>query len=65
MREIKIREAGQKDVEALAALMRELGYPTSAEEMGRRLKEISTDPSYGTLDAEREGRVVGVAGVHL
>jgi len=45
--------------------MTELGYPTSAEEMGRRLAGISADPSYVTLVAEREGWVVVMAEVHL
>jgi hypothetical protein len=33
--------------------------------MGRRLTEILADPSYVTLVAEKEGRVVEMAGVHL
>ncbi len=33
--------------------------------MGRRLAGILVDPSYVTLVAEREGRVVEMAGVHL
>jgi hypothetical protein len=45
--------------------MTELDYPTSAEEMGRRLTGILADPSHVTLVAEKEGRVVGMAGVHL
>jgi GNAT superfamily N-acetyltransferase len=63
--EVKIREATEGDVEALANLMTELGYPSKVEEMSRRFEGISADPSYGTLVAERDGRVVGKAGVHL
>jgi GNAT superfamily N-acetyltransferase len=33
--------------------------------MGRRLAGISADPSYVTLVSERDGRVVGMTGVHL
>jgi len=65
MREIKIRGAREGDIEALAGLMTELGYPTSVEEMGRRLEEISADPSYRTLVAEQDGRVLGAAGLHV
>ena len=65
MGEVKIREAAEGGVGALAALLTELDYPTSAEEMGRRLTGISADPSYVTLVAEKEGRVVEMAGVHL
>ena len=43
--------------------MTELSYPTSVEEMSRRLEEISADPSYDTLIAEQDGRVLGVAGL--
>ena len=65
MREIKIRDAREGDIEALAGLMTELGYPTSPGEMGRRLEEISADPSYRTLVAEQDGRVLGAAGLHV
>jgi hypothetical protein len=54
--EVKIREAGEGDVGALAGLTTELGYPTSVEEMGRRLAGVSADPSYATLVPERDGR---------
>lgn len=65
MDEVKIREAAEVDVEVLAGLMTELDYPSTAQEMGRRLAGIFADPSYGTLVAERNGRVVGMGGVHL
>jgi GNAT superfamily N-acetyltransferase len=60
-----IRSAQSADVEALANLMTELGYPTSLEQMRRRFKAISDDPSYGTLVAEREGKVLGMVGLHF
>jgi GNAT superfamily N-acetyltransferase len=65
MREITIRDAGKGDIQALADLMTELGYPTSAEEMGRRFEGILADPSYDTLIAERAGEIAGMAGLHL
>ncbi len=65
MGELEIRDATQGDVEALAGLMTELGYPASAAEMGRRFKEVSADPSYATLVAERDCTVLGMALVHL
>ena len=64
MDELRIRAAGTVDVAALANLMTELGYPTSVEDMKRRFEEISADPSYDTLVAEREGVVLGMAGLH-
>jgi N-acetylglutamate synthase-like GNAT family acetyltransferase len=64
MDELRIRVAGKEDVGALASLMTELGYPSSVEDMGRRFEGISTDPSYATLVAEREGVVLGTIGLH-
>ena len=58
-----VRETGNEDIEALANLMTELGYPTSTQEMGRRFAEISADPSYGALVAEQEGKVLGMVGL--
>jgi GNAT superfamily N-acetyltransferase len=60
-----IRSAQSEDVEALANLMAELGYPTSSEQMRRRFKAISYDPSNGTLVAEREGKVLGMVGLRI
>jgi GNAT superfamily N-acetyltransferase len=60
-----VREAGKEDIEALANLMSELGYPSSTPEMDGRFAEISADPSYDTLVAERDGKVVGMVGLHV
>lgn len=63
MRDLLIRDAREDDVEALARLMTELGYPSSPESMRGRFARISAHPSYSTLVAERGGEVVGVAGL--
>jgi GNAT superfamily N-acetyltransferase len=60
-----IRSAQSEDVDALANLMAELGYPTSSEQMRRRFKAISHDASNGTLVAEREGKVLGMVGLRI
>jgi GNAT superfamily N-acetyltransferase len=60
-----VREVEKKDSGVLAKLMTELGYPTSTEGMGRRLAEISADPSYCALVAEKDGRVLGMVGLHV
>ena len=65
MDEVRIRAAAKGDVVVLAKLMTELGYPTSTEAMSRRLEEISADPSYRALLAERDGQVLGMVGVHV
>jgi len=62
--EVKNMETREGDTEALATLMTELGYPSTVGKMSRRLAWISADPSYVTLVAKRDGRVVGMAGVH-
>ena len=60
-----VRSAQSEDVEALANLMTDLGYPTSSEDMHRRFEALSADPSYATLVAAREGKVLGMVGLHL
>jgi hypothetical protein len=64
MDDFRIRGAAKGDVAALAHLMSELGYPTSPGEMRHRLEEISAHPSYCALVAERDGRVLGMVGLH-
>src|SRR3712207_5336435 len=60
-----IRSAQSADVETLANLMTELGYPTSSEQMRGRFEAISDDSSYGTLVAEREGEVLAMVGLRF
>jgi GNAT superfamily N-acetyltransferase len=60
-----IRGAQSEDVKALANLMTDLGYPTSSEQMRRRFEAISADPSYGTLVADKGGKVLGMVGLHF
>ena len=59
-----VREASRYDFENLAHLVTELGYTSSTEDMGRRFEEISADPSYATLGAEGEGKVLGMVGLY-
>lgn len=63
MRYLTIREAESEDVEALAGLMTDLGYPSSPESMRERFGRISSHPAYHTLVAEHEGHVIGMAGM--
>jgi N-acetylglutamate synthase-like GNAT family acetyltransferase len=65
MSDFRIRGAAKGDVAALAHLMSDLGYPTSPGEMRHRLEDISADPSYCALVAERDGRVLGMVGLHI
>jgi GNAT superfamily N-acetyltransferase len=60
---MKIRKATINDVPELAALMEQLGYPTTAESMTVRFNNIESNPSYHTLVAEMDGKVVGMIGL--
>jgi GNAT superfamily N-acetyltransferase len=60
-----IRPAAARDAAAIAELVTDLGYPTSAADMSERLAVITRDADYATFVAESVGRVIGVAGVRL
>ena len=50
-----IRDAKISDAAALAALARELGYPTTSAEMEGRLESLRSDPRHRIFVAERDG----------
>jgi len=58
-----IRDAGADDSRVVADLLTQLGYPCSAADVARRLMRL------GSADrlflAELEGRVAGLAGIHV
>ena len=58
-----IRAAVPGDAPALAALATHLGYPATPDAMRERLARIAARDEYETYVAERDGRVVGFAGV--
>jgi N-acetylglutamate synthase-like GNAT family acetyltransferase len=60
-----IRLARLEDAQALAILMKQLGYPTSSLEMRERLARLLRHPDYQTWVAEVDGKVVGMAGACL
>lgn len=61
-REVGVREARLSDAAALAVLMCQLGYDTTAAEMRQRLKSIFTDTRFRTFVAEVNGQVLGMIG---
>jgi|KBSMisStaDraftv2_1062788.scaffolds.fasta_scaffold807117_2 GNAT superfamily N-acetyltransferase len=63
--EIAIRSATLADADAIARLMSELGYPTSARQMERRLASILADTSYRTFVASDGHAIVGVVGTRV
>jgi ribosomal protein S18 acetylase RimI-like enzyme len=59
---LAIRKAGIADSEPIARLVTDLGYPTSARQMQRRLEAILEDGDYHTLVACEMGQIVGFVG---
>jgi N-acetylglutamate synthase-like GNAT family acetyltransferase len=60
---VTIREARDEDAEAIASLLGQLGYPTSADAVPQRLAQMRRDGGQWTLVAETDGHVVGMATV--
>jgi Acetyltransferases len=60
-----IRSYEAADLAAVAALMADLGYPTSISEMQRRMDVIASNPFCHTFVAEVDGQVVGMAGIRV
>ena len=60
--EVMVRPVEVSDIEPLADLMTQLGYPTRASEMQMRLEPILANKSYTTLVAVSEGKVCGMIG---
>lgn len=58
-----IRPATAADAPALAPLMAELGYPTSAEAMAARLEVLRSRADFATFVAEADGAIAGMVGV--
>jgi N-acetylglutamate synthase-like GNAT family acetyltransferase len=64
VRRATIRGARLEDAEALAALIGQLGYPTSAEAVARRIARLRASDADRLVVAELDGEVVGLASLH-
>jgi GNAT superfamily N-acetyltransferase len=63
---MKIREADPRDAESVARLCGQLGYPSSPEEVTRRLAGMATSPEHALFVAELpEGAIAGIAAVFV
>jgi GNAT superfamily N-acetyltransferase len=65
MSKVSVRAAVLGDSDAIAYLMTQLGYPTTAEAMSTRLTNILADPDYITFVAESAQGIVGVVGISI
>jgi len=66
--DVRVREAGVGDAEAIAPLLAQLGYPSSVQQIRRRLMRLASTASDTVLVAEADddvGVVVGVAVLHV
>jgi GNAT superfamily N-acetyltransferase len=61
--DIRIRPPADADLPTLAALMTELGYPATLEQLRGRLARIAGNYDYTTLVAEVEDEAVGMIGL--
>jgi N-acetylglutamate synthase-like GNAT family acetyltransferase len=62
---VAIRPAAPADTDAIAALLGELGHPTTPEQWTRRFERLAREPETSLFVADADGRVVGLAGLHL
>ena len=62
---LTIRDAAEADAEAVAALLADLGYPTSPAAASARIALFLDDPASRLLVADSDHRVVGLIAVHL
>ncbi|WP_373231327.1 GNAT family N-acetyltransferase [Cohnella sp.] len=61
---IHIRDYLSSDINELASLMGDLGYPSSTEDMNRRMNLIESNPNYKTFVAVLSDKVVGMIGIN-
>jgi N-acetylglutamate synthase-like GNAT family acetyltransferase len=62
---VHTREATDRDAGAIAALLGQLGYPSSREDVVRRMTRMAAEPGGHALVAELDGAVVGLATVYI
>lgn len=60
-----IRAAAAADAESIPALLEQLGYATSVEDMRSRFERLLDTANSGALVAESGGTVIGLASFHI
>jgi N-acetylglutamate synthase-like GNAT family acetyltransferase len=61
---LAIRDACPRDAHHIAALLTQLGYPATGDQVSQRLTYWLPDPMSLVLVAERSGQVVGCLSLH-
>jgi GNAT superfamily N-acetyltransferase len=61
---IHLRPAADTDAAAVAALLSELGYETTPEQVRARLARVAGNDDYAAFVAEADGEVLGFLGLH-
>lgn len=62
---MNVRRAEIIDAVAIARLMPQLGYERTVDEVRARIEELSGSNSDAIFVADRDGRIAGVASIHL
>jgi GNAT superfamily N-acetyltransferase len=62
---VSVREVGAGDEAAISALLGELGYPASVEEVARRFKRLEREAGSWLWLAVEGERAVGLVGLHV
>jgi GNAT superfamily N-acetyltransferase len=62
---IVLRTATLSDVEELARLMAELGYPATSEDMATRFERVNDRNDYATFVADEDGAIAGMIGLYV
>ena len=62
---LTVREAQAGDETSLAELVTQLGYPASTDAIARRFERLHRDPATWLYVAVAQGRVVGLAALHV
>jgi GNAT superfamily N-acetyltransferase len=62
---VSVREVGAGDEAAISALLGELGYPASVEEVARRFERLEREAGSWLWLAVEGERVVGLVGLHV
>jgi len=60
-----MREATPNDAPDIAALLDELGYPSSPAQAAERIERIAMDPSTWVIVAEVESELAGLGALHV